>query len=654
MLEGGSAQEAQLAESAGSAVLCGSGAGAGTAVGGEGGGGGGANSIDTQRNTTSPRDTVVVVGSSLPPPARVGQSHPTEPSRFSLPLPLPLPHPHPHPHPHHLPPSLPSPHPLPDSAIDLSNGTKHSSFSSSNKSPSSFPSPSPSPSPTLTTSTISHTFSIGCPASSPVAASAGTHTLVSIDRPHYSTSDMIHFDGMQVGFPSSGAVRGGTGNSSAAWTSRRLADIAAKERDVRGVDHSQDPDMPGASLCALSPTDSSNKIIQEMQALKGEVRAQREETLALRLQIKELCDLMRSPRFVHSSLSMAAGNPHGAVGGAQAGYGPAITAAAVAAPANMLSSVTVASSAVAAPPGGIAGPGKVVPSHPHQQQQQQQQQQAGMLAISPSVVAAAMSSASGSGAGAPVMQVAAGSPIGAALHGGMNAACGGRNGPSAGPQHQSALCAVSQPATHQQQHHHHPHHQQAQVLPSQHQQPPQQGQMMVMNGNRHQQGITPVYQMVRTLKTVSEVWREYKVGLQANKPAVEMLELRQKNEEGFKWRDRKESKWFSRQMRIIRAIEGKAKELGDFEKSVTFWQDIVDQEFKGNLGEFREALADQRHQSYKKRRQDGEEGTSTLDGVDDDDGDALDEQSLQQSERQRKRKMKLQYALQKRQHYSGT
>ncbi|KAA8907023.1 hypothetical protein DIURU_000707 [Diutina rugosa] len=65
----------------------------------------------------------------------------------------------------------------------------------------------------------------------------------------------------------------------------------------------------------------------------------------------------------------------------------------------------------------------------------------------------------------------------------------------------------------------------------------------------------PKYRMERSLKSISEIWREYEYGLN-DKPPLKQLELQY----GTKWRNETESRTFLRRKKIYEAIEvGKQK-----------------------------------------------------------------------------------------------
>ncbi|KAG2212027.1 hypothetical protein INT45_010435, partial [Circinella minor] len=69
----------------------------------------------------------------------------------------------------------------------------------------------------------------------------------------------------------------------------------------------------------------------------------------------------------------------------------------------------------------------------------------------------------------------------------------------------------------------------------------------------------PVYYLNRSIKTVTEVWREWSVGLTPESPAVSQLE----DEFGASWRqDQAERQAFSRRLNIIKAVNDIAEQKG--------------------------------------------------------------------------------------------
>eukprot|EP00850_Spirogloea_muscicola_P001535 SM000005S17332 [mRNA] locus=s5:1444006:1445779:- [translate_table: standard] len=90
---------------------------------------------------------------------------------------------------------------------------------------------------------------------------------------------------------------------------------------------------------------------------------------------------------------------------------------------------------------------------------------------------------------------------------------------------------------------------------------------------------------------VVDVWKEWKEGLGGN-PSVEKLEQARKSDRKLVWwRHKNDYKYWSKQMRIIHAIEQKMGELGgDINAAIHFWEDILKNEFEGSISKLREAL----------------------------------------------------------------
>ncbi|GJP30864.1 hypothetical protein CLOM_g7193 [Closterium sp. NIES-68] len=94
---------------------------------------------------------------------------------------------------------------------------------------------------------------------------------------------------------------------------------------------------------------------------------------------------------------------------------------------------------------------------------------------------------------------------------------------------------------------------------------------------------------------VRDVWLEWKEGLNGF-PSIEKLEEeRKKDRKKVWWKNMNDYKYWSKQMRIVHAVEEKARELGgDLDASINFWEDILREEFDGSVSKLREALGGQK------------------------------------------------------------
>ncbi|CAI5475020.1 unnamed protein product [Closterium sp. Yama58-4] len=94
---------------------------------------------------------------------------------------------------------------------------------------------------------------------------------------------------------------------------------------------------------------------------------------------------------------------------------------------------------------------------------------------------------------------------------------------------------------------------------------------------------------------VRDVWLEWKEGLNGF-PSIEKLEEeRKKDRKKVWWKNMNDYKYWSKQMRIVHAVEEKARELGgDLDSSINFWEDILREEFDGSVSKLREALGGQK------------------------------------------------------------
>lgn len=90
---------------------------------------------------------------------------------------------------------------------------------------------------------------------------------------------------------------------------------------------------------------------------------------------------------------------------------------------------------------------------------------------------------------------------------------------------------------------------------------------------------------------VVDVWREWKDGLNGG-PSIEKLEeSRKRDRKMIWWKHKNDYKYWSKQMRIIHAIEQKAVEYGgNVEAGIQFWEEILRVEFEGSISKLREAL----------------------------------------------------------------
>eukprot|EP00475_Leptophrys_vorax_P033014 TRINITY_DN5157_c1_g1_i2.p1 TRINITY_DN5157_c1_g1~~TRINITY_DN5157_c1_g1_i2.p1 ORF type:complete len:432 (-),score=68.79 TRINITY_DN5157_c1_g1_i2:207-1502(-) len=90
---------------------------------------------------------------------------------------------------------------------------------------------------------------------------------------------------------------------------------------------------------------------------------------------------------------------------------------------------------------------------------------------------------------------------------------------------------------------------------------------------------------------VVDVWTEWKDGINGG-PSIEKLEeARKRDRKCVWWRHKNDYKYWSKQMRIIHAIEKKAVELnGNLEAAIRYWEEILRVEFEGSISKLREAL----------------------------------------------------------------
>eukprot|EP00271_Cylindrocystis_brebissonii_P003654 TRINITY_DN14854_c2_g1_i1.p1 TRINITY_DN14854_c2_g1~~TRINITY_DN14854_c2_g1_i1.p1 ORF type:complete len:329 (-),score=65.53 TRINITY_DN14854_c2_g1_i1:276-1262(-) len=90
---------------------------------------------------------------------------------------------------------------------------------------------------------------------------------------------------------------------------------------------------------------------------------------------------------------------------------------------------------------------------------------------------------------------------------------------------------------------------------------------------------------------VIDVWREWKEGLNGG-PSIEKLEEnRKRDRKQMWWKHKNDYKYWSKQMRIIHAIEQKAAEYGDnIEAGIEYWEEILRVEFDSSISKLREAL----------------------------------------------------------------
>ncbi|GJP44756.1 hypothetical protein CLOM_g4152 [Closterium sp. NIES-68] len=90
---------------------------------------------------------------------------------------------------------------------------------------------------------------------------------------------------------------------------------------------------------------------------------------------------------------------------------------------------------------------------------------------------------------------------------------------------------------------------------------------------------------------VIDVWTEWKDGINGG-PSIEKLEeARKRDRKCVWWRHKNDYKYWSKQMRIIHAIEKKAAELGgSLDAAIRYWEEILRVEFEGSISKLREAL----------------------------------------------------------------
>ncbi|CAI5993046.1 unnamed protein product [Closterium sp. NIES-65] len=90
---------------------------------------------------------------------------------------------------------------------------------------------------------------------------------------------------------------------------------------------------------------------------------------------------------------------------------------------------------------------------------------------------------------------------------------------------------------------------------------------------------------------VIDVWTEWKEGINGG-PSIEKLEeARKRDRKCVWWRHKNDYKYWSKQMRIIHAIEKKAAELGgSLDAAIRYWEEILRVEFEGSISKLREAL----------------------------------------------------------------
>lgn len=90
---------------------------------------------------------------------------------------------------------------------------------------------------------------------------------------------------------------------------------------------------------------------------------------------------------------------------------------------------------------------------------------------------------------------------------------------------------------------------------------------------------------------ISDIWREWKHGV-GQGPAVEKLEeLRRRDKKQIWWKSKNDYKFWSKQMRLVRAVNEKAAEYGgSVDAAITYWEEILRVEFEGSISKLREAL----------------------------------------------------------------